>query len=440
MNTKNLSTDPYKGVRDFYPKDMAVQQYIYDTWSQTAESFGFARYDASILEPSDIYKAKGAANEEMVNDQTYTFVDRGDREVTLRPEMTPTVARLVAKKSRELAFPLRWYSIPNLFRYERPQKGRLREHWQLNCDLFGIDDIAADVEIIALANQLLLDFGAKPNQFEIRINSRKVYIDFLKSVGDSVGIELADETCLDILRLRDRQDKVDAKTYIEELKTIIGSPDSFDDFLKQLEARDNVTSFNSEGFDDLEKIGNGLLKLGITNIKRDSKISRGFDYYTGVIFEIFEVDEHANYTGRALLGGGRYDNLTSMFGGEAVPGIGFGMGDVTMRDFLETHNLLPENIEKTAAHVAIIPLNEAEYMPAQALAHQIRQAGFSVSTDIGSRKMQKKYSDAKENGSKFVIVIGEDEVKTGIITVKNLNSGTEEKGEIGQLMNFLSVE
>ena len=147
---KHLSTDPYKGVRDFYPDDMAVQRYIFDVWSQTAESFGFERYDASMLEPADLYKAKGAENAEMVNEQTYTFIDRGDREVTLRPEMTPTVARMIAKKAKELAFPVRWYSIPNLFRYERAQKGRLREHWQLNCDIFGTDEVAADVEIIAL--------------------------------------------------------------------------------------------------------------------------------------------------------------------------------------------------------------------------------------------------------------------------------------------------
>lgn len=162
MTDKYLSTDSYKGVRDFYPEDAAIQQYIFDTWSKTAESFGFERYDASILEPSALYKAKGAENEEMVNEQTYTFTDRGGREVTLRPEMTPTIARMVAAK-RDHSFPLRWYSIPNLFRYEREQKGRLREHWQLNCDIFGIDEVAADVEIISLAYQTLMDFKNYPS-------------------------------------------------------------------------------------------------------------------------------------------------------------------------------------------------------------------------------------------------------------------------------------
>ena len=143
MTDKKLKTESYKGVRDFYPEDMAIQRYIFDTWSKTAESFGYERYDASILEPSDLYKSKGAENAEIINDQSYTFIDRGERDVTLRPEMTPTVARMVAGKKRELKFPLRWYSIPNLFRYERPQRGRLREHWQLNCDLFGGNDYIA---------------------------------------------------------------------------------------------------------------------------------------------------------------------------------------------------------------------------------------------------------------------------------------------------------
>ena len=180
---EKLSTEPYKGVRDFYPDDMRVQQHIFDTWSRTAESFGFERYDASVLEPSELYKSKGAENEEMVNEQTYTFLDRGEREVTLRPEMTPTVARMIAGRHKELAFPARWYSIPNLFRYERTQRGRVREHWQLNCDIFGSDDIAADVEIIALAYQSLINFGADPSLFVMSVNDRREMMDFYNSLG-----------------------------------------------------------------------------------------------------------------------------------------------------------------------------------------------------------------------------------------------------------------
>ena len=180
---KPLSTQPYKGVRDFYPDDMAVQRYIFDIWSETAESFGFERYDASVLEPSELYKSKGAENEEMVNEQTYTFTDRGDREVTLRPEMTPTVARMVAGARQQLSFPLRWYSIPNLFRYERMQKGRLREHWQLNCDIFGANDHIADIEIISLAHQMLLNFGADESMFTVRVNNREEMNQTYEALG-----------------------------------------------------------------------------------------------------------------------------------------------------------------------------------------------------------------------------------------------------------------
>ena len=141
-----LSAEPYKGVRDFYPEDMWMEEYIFETWSYVAESFGYEKYGASVLEPAELYKAK--SGEEIINEQTYTFVDRGDREVTLRPEMTPTVARMIAARRHELTLPVRWYSIPNLFRYERPQRGRLREHWQLNCDIFGTSDVSADIEII----------------------------------------------------------------------------------------------------------------------------------------------------------------------------------------------------------------------------------------------------------------------------------------------------
>ena len=168
---KKLSLEPYKGTRDFYPEDQFVQNYIFGVWRKVAESYGYLEYGASILEETDLYRAK--TGEEIVNEQTYSFTDRGGRDVTIRPEMTPTVARMVAQKRKELSFPLRWYSIPNLFRYERPQRGRLREHWQLNCDMFGVDSIDADVEIISLAYDIMKAFGAKDENFEIRINDRK---------------------------------------------------------------------------------------------------------------------------------------------------------------------------------------------------------------------------------------------------------------------------
>jgi histidyl-tRNA synthetase len=407
MSDKILSTESYKGVRDFYPEDMAVQRYIFDTWAKTAESFGFERYDASILEPADLYKAKGAENEEMVNEQTYTFIDRGEREVTLRPEMTPTVARLVAGKRRELSFPVRWYSIPNLFRYERPQRGRLREHWQLNCDIFGADHYTADVEIIALAHQLLLDFGARPEMFEIRINHRGALNAFLANQG------ITDKTQVRaVTNVIDRKAKVSAEEFASQLETAAGKP------LKLPETMP----------DEVEQVIAGLTNLGVTNTKYDPSIVRGFSYYTGTIFEIFDVSGENN---RSMLGGGRYDNLTGMFGGEPISGIGFGMGDVTMRDFLETHHLLPETLTVTGPEVMVIPTDPERNLDAQALAATLRRATTArVATDIGTKKLGKKIGDASDRGVRYVVVVGEQEIETQAYTIKDLQSGEETQGAL----------
>lgn len=420
MSKSNLSTESYKGVRDFYPEDMAIQRYIFASWAKTAEAFGFERYDASILEPSEIYKSKGAENEEIVNEQTYTFIDRGDREVTLRPEMTPTVARMVAGKRRDLKFPLRWYSIPNLFRYERPQRGRLREHWQLNCDIFGADDYTADVEIIALAHQLLIDFGATPEMFEIRLNNRRE----MKARFEALGIK--DEAVQSkITRLNDRFRKIKTEEYLRGLDEILSN----DSLVEAVYAM--VT--NTEAGADNEVVS-GLAALGITNVKVDYTLARGFDYYTGTIFEIFDVSGENN---RAMLGGGRYDNLASLFSDEPISGIGFGMGDVTMRDFLETHNLIPASVKTTAPRVVVIPTDEKLNLEAQKIAHLIRLRGINTATDIGTKKIGKKIADAAERGVTYSVVVGTDELSSGIFTLKNLTVSTEERDTLENLLTFL---
>jgi len=416
MTDKKLSTESYKGVRDFYPEDMAIQQYIFDTWATTAESFGYERYDASVLEPSNLYKAKGAENEEMVNEQTYTFVDRGEREVTLRPEMTPTVARMVAGKRRELSYPVRWYSIPNLFRYERMQRGRLREHWQLNCDMFGATHYTADVEIIALAHALIKNFGADNEMFEIRVNDRAE----MRTKYSTLGI--TDSTVQDaITRLNDRFNKISAAEYKTALKEIVGNDDTVDAIYILVSGGDTH---------DTNQVVEGLKTLGIENVKIDRSIARGFNYYTGTIFEIFDVSGKNN---RSMLGGGRYDNLTEMFGGDAISGIGFGMGDVTMRDFLETHNLLTSN--SIAPTLMLVPMEAEHNLTAQKIAQEFReQAGINVAVDIGTKKVGKKIADAAEKMVEYVIVIGEDEIKNDQYILKHLHSDIKETGTIAELI------
>ena len=300
-----LSTEPYKGVRDFYPEDMAVQNYIFDTWKKVAKEAGFVEYSASILEPAELYRAK--SGEELVNDQMFTFTDKGDREVALRPEMTPTLARMVAAQRKSLKFPLRWFSIPNLFRYEKPQRGRRREHWQFNCDLIGEkDNFKADVEIISLAHAIMRGFGAKDEDFQILINDRAL-------LNEKFGNQ-------DLIRLLDRKGKMPADEFNQKWLKISGK--EFDD---NILPNDTINGL-------LER----LKEAGIKNVVFNPTITRGFDYYTGMVFEIFDTSPENN---RSLFGGGRYDNLLEIFGVEPVPTVGFGMGDITIRDFLETHNL-----------------------------------------------------------------------------------------------------
>lgn len=307
-----LSVEPYKGVRDFYPEDMAVLNYIFDTWKKVAKESGYVEYSASILEPADLYKSK--TSEEIVDEQTFLFIDRGGREVVLRPEMTPTLARMIAARRKSLKFPLRWFSIPNVFRYERPQRGRKREHWQLNCDLLGIAGKEAEVEIISLAYKIMKEFGAKDEDFVIKINSRKL-------LQDMYGPILKDRTKPEeMFRLIDRKEKISP----EEFK--LKWQELFTGAFKKAEAKDSPR---------LSEIMNILSEKGVKTVF-DPSITRGFDYYTDVVFEVFDTSPENN---RSLFGGGRYDNLLEIFGVEPVPTVGFGMGDVTIRDFLEIHNL-----------------------------------------------------------------------------------------------------
>lgn len=409
---KELSTDPYKGTRDFYPADMAVERYIFDTWAKTAESFGFERYDASIFEPSELYKSKGAENEELVNEQTYTFTDRGDREVTLRPEMTPTVARMVAGKRRDLTFPIRWYSIPNLFRYERPQKGRLRDFWQLNCDMFGADHYTADVEMIALAHSMLTAFGATPDMFEIRVNDRA----WLNEVFAQEGFTHEQSNAM--LALLDRKQKI--SNFEEEAEKIAGRA-----YLPPETIPDDSA---------LHRVIEGLAELGITNVVFSSSTVRGFNYYTGTIFEVFDTSGENT---RSLLGGGRFDNLTALFGGDSITGIGFGMGDVIMQDFLETHKLLPPHVRVTAPTLAILPMDESQNMEAQKIAQTFRTTGVSTSVDLSDKKIGKKISGASDAGVAYIIVIGADEVASQTFTLKELATKKETTGSLSDFTRLI---
>lgn len=416
---KKLSTDSYKGVRDFFPADMAVQNAIFDIWHNVSKKYGYEEYGASVLEPADLYRAK--TGEEIVNEQTYSFIDRGDREVTLRPEMTPTLARMVAARRRELTFPLRWYSIPNLFRYEQPQRGRVREHWQLNVDIFGVESLSAEVEVISMAYDITRAYGLSDTNFEIRINSRKLMNYVTKEV-----FSLSDDAAHKISKLIDKKDKVKAEWFEAAATELLGdntakfitllNSKNFEEFTAHL----RQTTEEHKGLREVREVIAGLERLGITNARFDQTLMRGFDYYTGIVFEVFDLNP---INRRAVLGGGRYDDLLSLFGNDKVTAVGFGAGDVTARDLMETYNALPA--VQPSAQIMICVVGEHNTPFALEVAQKLRKKGSLVAIDLSGKKVGDQISNANKRSIPNIIVIGDEEVKTGVYKAKNLSTGEE---------------
>ena len=397
---EKLSTEPYRGVRDFYPEEQAFLNYLFMICRRVSERMGYVEYHASILEPAELYRAKGADNAEMAQEQTYTFIDRGGREVTLRPEMTPTVARMVAARRRELGYPLRLFSLPNVFRYERPQRGRLREHWQLNVDLFGSASLAADAEIIATAAHLMEGFGASTQDFTIRVSSRV----FLNTLITDAGLD--EEGGKRLAILLDRRAKMTVDEFTTELASLKITPEQLS------------PSSIPEDVDVVLKL---LTGMGIENAVFDPSIVRGFAYYTGIVFEVFDTHPDNN---RSLFGGGRYENLTKLFDDEPVTGVGFGMGDVTIRDFMSVHNLIPTFTPPTHVYLAI---TTKDVLPAVlAFADELRSGGINVAVDFGDRKLSDQIKTASKHKIPRVIVVGPDELASGQFTARNIETGQEQ--------------
>ncbi len=385
-----LPTDPYKGVRDFYPDDMAVQKYLFETMRKTVESFGYVEYGASILEPSELYRSK--TSDEIVNEQTYTFTDRGERSVTLRPEMTPTLARMISAKRRDLGFPIRWYSIPNVFRYERPQRGRLREHWQLNVDIFGVPTLHADAEIIEIAHTILTRFGLSQDAFVIKINDREAFDTFLAEQG------LSPEEVVIARSLIDKKSKVS----------------DFDGLMmEKLGKKISLDMPKSNRIVELERM---LAERGIHNVVFTPELVRGFTYYTGVVFEVFDTHPENN---RSLFGGGRYDNLTALFDNERIPAVGFGMGDVTIRDTLSIRDMLKK--AGGSADVAILTMDDSDISLVHEIANELRDAKLHVEVDYTDRKISDKIAKAGKRGTKIIMCIGDNEKKSNLLSCSILS-------------------
>lgn len=428
-----LSTQPYKGARDFYPEDKRIQKYMFGVMRSVVEKFGYEEYDAPILEPLDLYVAK--SGEEIVNEQTYTFVDRGDRKVAIRPEMTPTVSRMVAAKRQELAYPLRWYSIPNLWRYERPQRGRLREHWQLNVDVFGIEGIEAEHELIIIADSIMQAFGAKRDTYVIRVNSRKL-ID--AALHDHDGYLKLDAVRVEsLVRLIDRMHKIEPAAFSAQLDAILsptqredGTEDKLRELLKVNRIEDLPEVLQNHGsVTELKQLMQLLQESSITNVVFDLSLMRGFDYYTDIVFEVFDTHPENN---RSMFGGGRYDGLVGLFGVEEVPTVGFGMGDVTLQNFLETHKLLPELKPETELYVALIG---DVYTQAAPVIAELREMGLNVAVDTSGKKPEKQIKSALKKGIRFVMFIGENELQQEQYSLKDLKTGEEERHALQRIVS-----
>lgn len=427
-----LSTQPYKGTRDFYPEDKRLQSYIFNKWREVCETFGYEEYDAPVLEPTELYLAKG--NEEIVQEQTYTFKDRGDRSVTMRTEMTPTVSRMVAAKRQELPYPLRWYSIPNLWRYERPQKGRLREFWQLNVDIFGIAGIEADQEIIQVADAIMLSFGAKRDMYNIRLNSRAL-MDYITK--EYLGLDSVQSATL--IRLIDKMHKLEGVEFRGLLEGIFspsqreaGLSNKLDEILVAKSLKDlpeEVTSHPAAvRLATLEAL---LVSQGIKNASYDPTLMRGFDYYTDIVFEVFDTDPANN---RSMFGGGRYDGLVGQFGVEPVPTAGFGMGDVTFQNFLEAHDLIPKLGSVTDLYVILIG---DVYERALKVIGELREMGVKVAVDLTGRKTDKQLKTALKKQIPYIMFIGEQELESEQFKLKNLSANSEDTHSIQRIVSIV---
>ncbi|HMV77869.1 MAG TPA: histidine--tRNA ligase [Leptospiraceae bacterium] len=431
---KKLSTENYKGTRDFYPEDMKVRNWMFSVMRKTAQSFGYREYDGPMLESFDVYKAK--SGEEIVGRQLYNFIDKGERHVAIRPEMTPTLARMVAARLRDLQRPIRWFSIPNLWRYEAPGHGRLREHWQLNVDLFGVDSSRAELEIILLAAEILSSFGADSSMFKIQFSHRKILNDFLKKV-----LVLNEEQEYAMAKLLDKRNKITEKEFKDSAEKLLDDPGRqyalIEKYLNcDINSLKQFSEIGRETVEFLEQFESGCKEAGIADVlKFDPSIIRGFDYYTGFIFEIFDMDPENR---RSLYGGGRYDNLVGLFSNEQISGIGFGLGDVTLLNFLKSHGLVPDLRERNSVYIPL--LSDSMFTDLVKISSQLRKAGISAELSLDAGKFGKQISAAEKKGYSHILIYGEDEKKEESLVLKNLNSGEQKKLKLSEMNSVLQKE
>lgn len=398
-----------KGTREFYPEQMALRNFIYEKVRAASRAFGYQEYDGPFIETIDLYAAK--SGEELVKKQSFTFEDRGGDLVTLRPELTPSLARMIAAKQGELTFPARWWSFGPFWRYEQPQKGRTREFFQWNIDMLGVNSPEADAELIAVAATFLRSINLDPTQATIFVNNRRL----MEAEFDKLGV--APEMRLDVSNMVDRRSKMEpakwdayvldsglSQAQLNGLKSVLGNRDLW----KQSE--------------ELTRLFSALEALGVSDyVQYDPNIMRGLLYYTGTVFEAFETSGSLK---RAILGGGRYDNLLADVGGQPLSGVGFAMGDVVMGIILQEKGLVPEFVPSPASLLVTV-FDESLWMNSLELTAQLRSAGLNVMSYPEPTKLPKQFKFADKMKMKIALVLGPEEVEKGLVVVKNLVSGEQ---------------
>ena len=400
---------PVKGTREFYPRQMEIRRWLYAKIEEVATQFGYEEWDGPFLEKIDLYAAK--SGEELVKEQSFVFPDRSGELIALRPELTPSLARMVAQKQNELVYPLRWWSFGPFWRYEKPQKGRSREFFQWNIDLIGIESAEADAELVAICATFLKSTGITPEQVKIIINHREL-ID-----GELVKLGIDAELKKKIFRLIDRQDKMSAERWKEIALEIGLSQAQLDGIISMLTRKDLWKE--SAG---LCRVFEVLENMGLRDyVDYDPKIIRGLDYYTGIVFEAWDVGGD----GRAVLGGGHYANLIGDVGGNPLGGVGFAMGDMMITLLLEKYGKIPPQatFNKT---VLVTVFDENLMMSSVSFANELRSNGIKTICYPESAKLQKQFKYADRLGIQIAATIGPDEDAAGKVAIKNLKDGTQE--------------
>ncbi len=414
------------GFRDFYPEEMALRRHIESVWRSVAARYGFVEYDGPPLEPLDLYVRK--SGEEIVG-QLYRFTDQGGREVALRPEMTPTFARMVGARAAGLPKPIRWFSVPQLFRYERPQRGRLREHFQLNLDIVGESGDLADAEVIAAGLDILAEFGLGPDSVVARISDRRLLGGVLEALGVPEQGHGAAFAAIDKIGR-------ESESWVRERLVGAGADEASAErilALRHADLADLVSEYGSrpdvrEGGERLQRVFGHLRAAGFGDyLAFDPSLVRGLAYYTGTVFELW--DRKGEF--RAICGGGRYDGLLAAVGGPDLPALGFGMGDVVLGELLRARGLAPSAAPPVDDYLVCV--TPAQRPLALRVARALRARGRRVAYDLVERSVGRQFKAANQANAARAIVLGPEEEAAGEAVVRAMGSGEERRVPLEEL-------